>query len=82
MNFNQFNFENADDDVRIEFLLELSDMLTYLNPPLLDFDQINITNEKDNYGDCFKVFIPHKMNKAINLSISVYLSEVQPIWPK
>ena len=76
MNYSDFNYENDDNDDRVEFLIELSDMLTYLNPPLVDFDETEITSETYGSGDYFKVIIPHKINKNINLSISVYPTEI------
>ena len=76
MNFNDFDFENNDNDDRIEFLSELSNMLEYLKPPLIDYEKFDIMSGTDNYGEYFKVIIPHKNNNTVNLCVSVYFTEI------
>ena len=76
MYFKNFSFSNLATDNQRNFIESLSKKLEYFNPPLIDFEEVKITDELDKDVKYLKVTIPHKLNKEINLWIAVYDEEV------
>lgn len=76
MYFIDFIFQISTCDNQRNFIEALSKKLEYINPPLIDFEEVEITDVSDKDGKYLKVTIPHKLNKEFNLWIALYDEEV------
>ncbi|MDV3427532.1 MAG: hypothetical protein LIR50_10915 [Bacillota bacterium] len=76
MYFRDFSFDNLTTDNQRRFIEALSKKLEYMDPPLIAFEEVKITDVSDKDGKYLKVIIPHKLKKEFNLWIAVYDKEV------
>ena len=70
MYFKNFDFQNILKDINRTFISELSELLDYLEPPLIDKEKLEIICTKENDREYVKVNIPHKVKRKFDLSIN------------
>lgn len=76
MYFRNFSFDNKATDNQRRFIEALSRKLEYINPPLIAFEEVKITDVTDKDGKYLKIILPHKSKKEFSLCIAVYDEEI------